>query len=220
MSTTSPFRRSTLAAGVPAPLALPTRQTRRGWVALGVLLVVGLGAAGAYLYQQAGAKTSLVQVVRQVPVGQELTREDLSTVAVAGDLTAISAANLDSVLGQSAAVALVPGTLLQRSMLSPDDSGLQAGQSQVGVAVTGAQIPADGLSPGDLVTVYQLPDASQRQLTARVLVQNATVTATHPDTVATGGTLLTLTVPQPAAGDVAAASGAGQIAVVRIKAEQ
>ncbi|MCE0536062.1 hypothetical protein LWF15_11125 [Kineosporia rhizophila] len=215
--TSSAFRTRPPVSTASGQLSLPTRQFRPGFAALGLFLILGLAFSGAWLYQQAGAKVDVVQVVRQVAVGQPLTRDDLSTVAVAGDLTAVGAGNLESVLGQTAAVTLLPGTLLQREMISDGSTGLTADQSQVGVAVSGAQMPADGLVPGDTVEVYRLADGSGEGST-QLLVQAATVTAANPDPQSNGGSLLTLTVPRNVGGAVASASGAGQIAVVRIKA--
>ena len=141
------------------PLArtpLPTRQRRHGWTALGAVLVIGIGAAFGYLYSSAGSKEPVVVVTAPVAVGEVIDRSDLSTVDVAGDLTAIAGANLNSVVGERAAVALLPGTLLQRSMVTDADP-IPTGMVQVGVAVKGGQLPADGLVPGDRVQVLRLP---------------------------------------------------------------
>lgn len=48
---------------------LPTSQRRPALVGLGVLMVVALGTAGAYLYEQAGSKVSVVVVARGHPAG-------------------------------------------------------------------------------------------------------------------------------------------------------
>ena len=196
---------------------LPTRQRRPGYVALAVALIVGLAAVGAYLYVQAGAKTPVVVVVRDVPAGHVIARSDLSTVAVAGGVTAIAGAHLDSVVGQTAAVRLLPNMLLQRSMVSAG-AALPASSAQVGVIVKGGQIPADGLSPGDTVEVVALParDSVDKSAAAQVLVGQARVFASRDDPAQAGGTLLTLVVPRSQATAVAAASGAGQIALIKV----
>jgi hypothetical protein len=188
-------------------------------VALGLTLVVGFAAVGAYLYTAAGAKTAVVVVVREVPEGRTVQRADLSTVAVAGGVTAIAGANLDSVVGQAAAVHLLPNMLLQRSMVAPG-AGLSAEQAQVGVVVKSGQIPADGLIPGDVVQVVSLPSASASQPgPPQVLVERARVFASREDPAQAGGTLLTLVVPKSQAVSVAAASGAGQIALIKVSAQ-
>jgi hypothetical protein len=198
---------------------LPTRQRRTGYAALGAVLVIGLGAAFGYLYSTAGQKAPVVVVTAAVPAGQLIGRSDLSTVDVAGDITAIAGANLESVVGQRAAVGLLPDTVLQRSMVTDVDP-TPAGVVQVGVAVKGGQQPADGLVPGDTVQVLRLPAAAEAGVAAvpDVVVDRATVFAAVPDPVQAGATLLTLLVPAGQAAVVAGASGAGAAALVKVPA--
>jgi SAF domain len=182
------------------------------------MLIVGFAAVGAWLYTAAGAKTAVVVLVRDVPAGHVITRSDVSTVDVAGAVTAIAGGRLDSVVGQAAVVHLLPNMLLQRSMVT-SASGLSSTQAQVGVAVRSGQIPADGLSPGDMVEVAALPAANATvQVTPQVLVERAEVFAVRDDPATPGGTLLTLVVPTAQAVPVAAASVAGQIALIRVGA--
>lgn len=212
---------STLSGGPQlARTPLPVRQRRTGWTALGGVLVIGIGAAFGYLYTSAGSKEPVVVITAPVAVGEVISRSDLSTVDVAGEVTAIAGANLESVVGERAAVALLPGTLLQRSMVTDADP-IPAGMAQVGVAVKGGQLPADGLVPGDRVQVLALPG----QLTGAgtpaaptVLVDAAVVFAALQDPVQPGTTLLTLVVPAEVAPGVAAASATGVAAVVKVPA--
>jgi hypothetical protein len=196
---------------------LPTRQRRTGYAALGVLLIAGLGAAFGYLYTTAGEKVPVVVVTSAVSVGEVIERADLSTVDVAGDLTAIAGANLDSVVGQRAAVGLLPGTILQRSMLTDADP-TPAGMVQVGITVTGGRLPAGGVAPGDHVRVLALPAAGATGAAAdpKVVASDAVVFAAIADPTRAGGTLLTVLVPAEQAGGVAAASGADSAAVVKV----
>lgn len=187
---------------------------------MGVLLIAGLGAAFGYLYATAGQKVPVVVVTSSVSVGEVIERSDLSTVDVAGDLTAIAGANLESVVGERAAVALLPNTVLQRSMVTDVDP-TPPGMVQVGVAVKGGQIPADGLAPGDTVQVLRLPAAGGAGAPAvpEVVVAAATVYASLPDPVQAGATLLTLLVPAEGAAAVAGASGAGAASLVKVPAK-
>ena len=120
-------------ARVGAPL--PIRQKRPGYAALAMVLIVGLAAVGAYFYSQAGKKVPVVVVTTDVPAGHKIQRGDLSTVQVAGSMTAIGGANLNSVVGQTAVVELLPNTLLQRSMVTSAPA-LDSSAAQVGVAVS------------------------------------------------------------------------------------
>jgi hypothetical protein len=194
----------------------PPRGRRPGWAALAVALMLGCGVLGGYLFMQAGTKTPVIVMATTVPAGQVITRADLSTVTVAGALTSIAAADLDSVVGRRAAVTVLAGTPLQRSMLS-SGGALQPGQAHVGLAVTSGQIPADGVRAGDTVQVLRLPGTGDEAVEqAQVLVEAAAVWSARADPARPGGMLLTVTVPTVVVGEIVSASGAGQVAVVRV----
>jgi hypothetical protein len=200
---------------------LPTRQKRPGYVALAIVLIVGLAALGAYFYSKAGQKTPVVVVVKDVPAGHVISREDLSTVNVAGGVTALAGSHIDSVVGEVATVELLPNTLLQRSMVT-DASPLPASSAMVGVELKPGQLPATGLSAGAQVQVLQLPNktatapAASGPQNATVLAGSATVYTTTPDPSQTGGTLATLIVPKADAAAIAAASSAGLVALIQV----
>lgn len=201
--------------GVP----LPTRQRRPGFVALAVILIVGLATVAAYAYSRAGAKTPVVMVTARVAAGHAVTRGDLTVVNVAGDVTAIGAGNLDGVVGEMATVDLLPQTLLQRSMLTRTNP-LPAGSAMVGVALKPGQLPATGLPDGAHVDVLDLPDhpatSAASAAAPRLLAGAALVFTTVSDASQSGGTLATLVVPRSAAAAVAAASNDGTIALIQV----
>jgi hypothetical protein len=199
--------------------ALPTRQRRPGYAALAVVLIVGFAALGVYFYNQAGAKTPVVVVARDVPAGHVITRADLSKVDLAGAVTAVGGNHIDSVVGQTATVHLLPGTVLQRSMVS-STSPLGADQALVGVQLRPGQLPDQGVSAGDTVQVLLLPPAnvgasSQGSALATTMAA-ATVYSSSPDPSQSGGTLVTVLVPKASAAAVASASNAGLVALVRV----
>jgi len=88
---------------------------------------------------------------------------------------------------------------------------------------TWVQIPAEGLKPGDVVRVMQLPGENQApaagstEPAATVLVDRATVYAAAEDPAQSGGTLLTLVVPAKTAPQVAVAGAAGRVAVIAVR---
>ena len=201
---------------------LPTRHRRPGYIALAVVLIVGLAAVGAYWYSQAGQKTPVVVVIRDVPAGHVIGRSDVSTVDVAGAVTAIGGSRINSVVGEVATVELLPNTLLHRSMLT-SSGPLPASDALVGVGLKPGQLPATGLAAGATVQVLQLPNkdtvtgaGSAAALTAIVLAAQATVYGSTSDPSQTGGTLMTLIVPKAASSAIAAASSAGLAALVQV----
>lgn len=198
---------------------LPVRQKRPGYAVIAIVLIVGLGALGAYFYTKAGQKTPVVVVTKDVAAGHRIERSDLSTVNVAGAVTAIGGSNLNSVVGQVAAVELLPGTLLQRAMVT-SASPLPSGSSMVGVELKPGQLPAGGISDGAKVQVLQLPNKNNTSAAApqnaAVLAGSATVYESTSDPSQTGGTLVTLIVPSGDAAAVAAASSSGLVALVQV----
>ena len=200
--------------------ALPTRTRRKGYAALAVALIIGFGALGFWFYTSAGSKTPVVMTTQDIPVGHVIQRDDLTTVEVAGGVTAVAAANLHTLIGRVAAIEILPNTLVQRAMVT-SGSPIPAGQGLVGVAAAPGQIPSSGLVPGDKVEVLQLPQkdspvSANSSAASSVLVGSATVFDVRPNTTSTGGTLLTLVVPKDAAYGVAQASNDGQIALVKL----
>lgn len=199
---------------------LSTRTRPRGYSALAVALIVGLGALGYYFYTSAGSRTPVVVAVRDVPVGHAIARGDLGTVEVSGGVTAVAGGNLSSLIGQRAAVGIRSDTLVQRSMVT-GGSPLAAGQGLVGVAAAAGQIPSSGLVPGDRVEVLRLADkgsaiSSGPSAAAAVLVPSATVYDVRANPTSAGGTLLTLIVASVDASGVAQASNASLIALVKV----
>ena len=209
-------------AGLASPSNLSTKVRPKGYAALAVALLIGCGALGFWLYTSAGQKVPVVEAARNIPVGHTITRADLTTVEVSGDITAVGGNHLGSLEGQQAAVGIQQGTPIQRSMVS-SGTALPAGDGLVGVSAAPGQVPSSGLAPGDKVEVLQLPQKgvgtsapTGDAASSAVLVKSATVYDVRSNTASSGGTLLTLVVPQDAAYGVAQASNGGLIALVKI----
>ena len=215
---TSTANGRSLSVGPRPGMGLPVREKRPGYVALAVFLIVGLAGLGAYWYAKAGAKTPVVVVVKGIPAGHVIDRADLSTVDVAGAVTAIGAAHLDSVVGQTATVQLLPNTLLQRAMVT-SASALPADKGLVGLQLKPGQVPSSGLADGATVEVLALPGRTAAGGTAgtgTLLVASAVVYDAQPDPSQSGGTLATLVVPRTSAQAVAAAGNAGLVALIEV----
>src|SRR5205807_10054218 len=121
----------------------PTKPRRNGaLIAVGVLLMVGCGLIAAVLQMRATSKTAVLAVTHQVPAGQQLRSSDLSTVSIAGGagLRAIPAADRGAVIGATASVPLMPGTLVTREQLAKSTS-VTKGKVVVGLSLKPGQVP-------------------------------------------------------------------------------
>lgn len=136
-----------------------TKRSGRTWsVPVLLVLVTLIGAlGGAVVVAQAGDRTDVLAVARDVPVGQQVTEQDVKTVSFADDpgLSPIPAADRASIVGQRAAVDLHPGDLLTRAQLSA--RGLGDTEQVVGVELKRGYVPRDELRPGDKVAAVVLP---------------------------------------------------------------
>ncbi|MEU6284930.1 SAF domain-containing protein [Streptomyces sp. NPDC047028] len=146
------------AAGPVTPPRVSARRRRPGVIALALALIAAGGAGVAVLLLQAGHRTEVVTVVRDVQVGQVLTDKDLGQASVALDpaVKAVRADNLESVVGKRAAVELKPGSLLSPSQVTKD-SLVHAGEQLVPIGLEPKQIPATALVPGQKVELVHVP---------------------------------------------------------------
>lgn len=164
--TAAPPRPQRAPAGPDAPeahiasaptISPPTR--RRPWLmVLGVLLITTCGLAGTALVQSVGDHAQVLVVAREVPVGQVLVAEDLTSAQVSADASVqtISTDQAEDVIGQTATTPLAPGDLVTESAL--DAAPLpEAGHQLVAIALRPSQLPAQGLRAGDVVQVVSTP---------------------------------------------------------------
>jgi SAF domain-containing protein len=194
---------------------LPTSNRPRGYVALAVVLIVGFAALGYWFYAQAGGKVSVLVAAREIPAGHVITNADLTSVPVAGGITAVAANHLSEVVGHPAAVEILSRTPVQLAMIASGNP-LPAGDVLVGVAEAPGQIPSSGLAPGDVVQVLQLPaKTSSTSSVSSPVLATATVFDIRANPAVEGGSLLTLEAPKAAAYPITAASDAGLVALVQ-----
>src|SRR5438067_12794829 len=116
VTTTMSPRRTGVTTNHPPGMRITPNKPRRNsaLIAVGVLLMVGCGLIAAVLQMRATSKTAVLAVAHQVPAGQIVRSTDLSTVEISGGagLSAIAANDRGAVVGKTAAVTLMPGTLL------------------------------------------------------------------------------------------------------------
>ncbi|MET7820478.1 SAF domain-containing protein [Micromonospora zamorensis] len=124
------------------------------FVALGGLLVIVCVLAYAYGAAQLGDRVQVLAVARSVAVGQAITAVDLKQVSAARDagVRLVPAAQASKVVGRTAVVPLVAGTLLTPELLG-DAAFPPGGQVTASVALKPGQYP-QGLAAGARVTVY------------------------------------------------------------------
>src|SRR5207249_12327114 len=111
-------------------LAQPPPTTRRqvmarnrGRIAAGVFAVALAGLLAVLVYGNVGQRHEVLAVSRTVDPGQVISIDDLKVVRVAtdADVHTISSSNRSSIVGQRAAVRLLPGSLLSPEAVTKGD---------------------------------------------------------------------------------------------------
>jgi hypothetical protein len=116
-------------------------------IGLAVLLIVGGALASVWLALQAGNRASFVRVDHGIAQGARITADDLSRVSLPEDYSGgIPWGDADSVVGQSATVRLLPGTVLSRAMVSKK-AGVDPNKTQLTIPVDSSPF-IRGLQPG------------------------------------------------------------------------
>ena len=140
--------------GERGPWRAGRRRRRVPYLALGGLLVVVcvLGFAAATV--RLGQRVSVLAVAQQVAAGQRIEAADLTQVSATDDpsLGLIPVAQAAAVVGRTAVVPLLPGTLLTRSLVG-DAAFPPAGKVVASLAVKPGQYP-QGLAAGTHVAVF------------------------------------------------------------------
>jgi hypothetical protein len=124
------------------------------FVALGGLLVIVCVLVYAYGAVQLGDRIQVLAVARPVAAGHAFTSADLRQVSAARDpnVPLIPASQASQVIGRTAVVPLLPGTLLTPALMG-DAAFPPSGKVTASVALKPGQYP-QGLAPGARVAVY------------------------------------------------------------------
>lgn len=189
---------------------------RYGQWAGALLFVVVSVVVAAWVWQQRSDRVEVIVAGVAVPVGEVVDREDLRAVEVAGLDGALDVGEVESVVGQTAAVALVPGQVLTRDMLTSAPVPA-AGERVVGMEMEATRVPS-GLAPGDRVTVLAVPPSGDPGAVSELLdpAVLAEAVLVRDVTVAEGAlTRLSLVVGEDAAERVGAFAATGRVALIQ-----
>jgi len=201
------------------PRELPRLPRRYGQWAATVLFVLVTVLTAGWLWQQKSDRQEVFAARVAVPAGSVIELDDLKVLQVAGVEDSIGVGQVDSVVGSTAAVGLVPGQVLNREMLTSDPIP-GPGELVVGVELDATRVPG-GLVPGDVVTVLAVPppgDASTPEELETPMVLADQVTVLSAVKVEGAGTRLTLVVSEDQANRLAAFGAAGRVAVLQAPA--
>jgi hypothetical protein len=117
-----------------------TRHRRR--IAVGVALAAVAIGGNVYVYSSLDASEPVIQTVRDVPAGEQITSDMLRTVDVDADPTVnvIAGERLDSLVGSYAKVRLVAGSLVTAEALQATPL-VSPGSSVIAIQVTDGSLP-------------------------------------------------------------------------------
>ncbi|MGP3921314.1 SAF domain-containing protein [Nonomuraea sp. 10N515B] len=189
------------------------RQRRRGLLLFGVLVVAGGGVLAFHTVNGLSDRTQVVVMAQDVPVGQAITTNDVTTTMVgAEDLVAtVPGRELGRIVGMRAAADLMSGMLVQ-SRLVTDQFAPIGDQQLVPLALKPSRLPARGLKPGDPVLVVFTPDVQTVPVTKAPKIEGIVDQAKGPDT--DGLVVVDLIVKNTDGAALAALAAEGRVALV------
>lgn len=199
----------------PQEVAAPRRW---GFVAIGLLLILGCGLVSLAMYRSAGNRVPVVVVARDIDQWETIGRGDLGVSLVAAEpgVGTIPEGDLDDLVGRVAVTRLPRGSLLSPEQVSDDDQVAAANEALVGARLGPGAAPTADLPAGTRILVVIRPgtsatDGPVRQVPGRL----AELGDRDPNS---GAREASLVVPQEDAADVAAAASEERIAVVGLGA--
>lgn len=182
-----------------------------------IMLVVGSVLGAAYLYAEKGSTFEVLVLARDVPAGQQITSQDLSTAQVSGVEATVAAEDAADVIGRYAMVSFLPGQVLNPDAVTTQPMPAE-GERLVAVNIPAGRLPG-GVTTGSAVEVLAAPapgeGATQEQL-AEPQVIAARASAFSVEQADDGTVILTLLLPDSDADVVAAHSAVGAVALVQI----
>lgn len=196
------------------PRRLPSapRERKPAMAALAVLLIVGGALLTVTLVLRSGDRVSAVQVNEYIGAGQRIPLSALKEVQIAQEgVPYIPWQAAPEVAKHYAAVDLVPGTLLNESMVSLESQELRPGRAVVGLSLKAGQMPQN-LQRGQRVQVIHVPGENS-SARPRVLAEAALVHSVGKSGERTTGssTLVEVVVDARISPEIAAYASEGRI---------
>ncbi|WP_128375971.1 hypothetical protein [Streptomyces cavernae] len=217
-------------------LPAPPRERKPALAALAVLLIL-VGALGAtMLVLRVGNRIEAVKVTKEIPIGESITDDNVTSVMVAADdsIDYVPWTQLEAIKAYRAVTTIPRGTVAVGQMFAKTVS-LPAGKASVGLALEEGQYPAD-IKSGDTVAAYRVGRSSGSSASNSgtggssssgsstgtdnsLIVDDARINTVQEDsdaTVSSGNLSLTLLVDQDDAAALAQAAAAGEVAIVLV----
>lgn len=205
----------------PAPLVQSssgsTRRVaskNRTRIAVGVFAMVAFALAAGVAFTTAADRSTVLVVARPVTAGSTIESSDLREELVGSSPaeSTIAANRRSSIVGRTAAVDLVPGSLLSSSQVA-DGPAAGTGQAVVGATLKEGQFPVE-LGVGDRVLAIVLPpESSDSNGTATPASVEATVVGVRPLDDG-GGIAVSLAVAPDQAPSLAVAGARARLSLV------
>ena len=207
---------------VPAPPVVRQAAAPRQWspkaLAAAVLLVLLGGLVVMVALPRYAERRDVLVMARPVKAGQVLVAQDLTTAKVAAgpDVSTIAADQASTAVGKITRADLAAGVALAPSLVA-EDTGFDAGQALVGLALKTGQVPSAGIQVGQSVTIVGTPGttAGQPGVWASASYSGVVVSLGAKDP-ATGVMVLDVRVPVADAPKVARLASTGNLAVLAL----
>ncbi len=199
----------------PAPTRTAGTRANRTRIAVG-LVVLALSVLGVVtLVGRSNERVPVLAVGRNVPAGAVLDQDDLVTVDMPTDtgLSLVQAARTNEVVGRTAGVSLIAGTILTTAHLA-DEPRVPEGMALLGAILEPGQYPV-GLRPADQVEMIEAHPLAAGSVAQPIVAHGlAEVRALAEPSTGSGALVVSLLVPESAAGSVAAAGADGRLSLV------
>lgn len=189
-------------------------RVRPGMLAGALALIIAAALGVAWLVNSSGNNITVFSASKDITRGAIVQASDLTTVQIPANqpIPALSASNASDVIGKTAAVDIPQGTLLSQNNTT-SDTGLQAGNSIVGISLTSAQLPPYPLKAGDQVRIVDTPINQGEPPKETPNSIKATVITSKTDSVS-GKTTVAVEVLEAKAPDLAARAATGRVALI------